>query len=78
MSTDCGCDNNQPAPRTNVLSRIMNKIFVSDEEAKARMKICKSCENFIPLTAQCKICFCFLEAKTKLVGFTCADTPPKW
>ena len=80
MSTesDCGCAKDQNAPKTSVLSRIMNKIFVSEETKDSRMKICKSCEHFRELTAQCKICGCFLEAKTRLVGFNCADTPPKW
>ena len=80
MSTteDCGCSKTVNSPNRSVLARIMGKIFVTEEEKDRRMEICKGCEHFRELTAQCKLCGCFLEAKTRLVGFNCADNPPKW
>lgn len=76
MSTEttqnCGCGSNSPAPKATVLSRIMDKVFVSEVEKNRRMEICKACEHFSPTLAQCGVCGCFLEAKTRLVGFHCA------
>jgi hypothetical protein len=76
MSTEttqnCGCGSNSPAPKATVLSRIMDKVFVSEAEKTRRMEICKECEHFSPTLAQCGVCGCFLEAKTRLVGFHCA------
>jgi len=79
---DCGCGSKNPAPKTTMLSRIMNKVFVSDEEQLRRMEICKACEHFKPTLTQCGLCGCFLEAKTRLVAFHCAmdriGEQPKW
>ena len=78
----CGCGNKQPVPQTTVLSRIMNKVFVNDAEKDRRMAICKECPHFGEILTQCGICGCFLEAKTRLVGFHCAldqiGEEPKW
>ena len=71
-TTNCGCGNNQPAPKQTVLTKIMSKVFVSDEEKERRMQICKMCPHFQDVTVQCGVCGCFLEAKTRLVGFHCA------
>lgn len=69
---DCGCGSNQQQTRPTVLSRIMNKVFVSDIEKTRRMNLCRECEHFNPTFIQCKICGCFLEAKTRLQAFHCA------
>jgi hypothetical protein len=46
------------------------------------MSLCRDCEHFDSLLARCKICGCFLEAKTRLSGFHCAldqiGETPKW
>lgn len=68
----CGCGSTTPTPKPTVLTKIMDKVFVSESEKGRRMKICVKCEHFQPTLTQCGICGCFLEAKTKLVGFHCA------
>lgn len=79
---DCECGGNKPEPNPTVLTRILNKVFVSEAEKNRRMDICKSCEHFQGTLSQCGICGCFLEAKTRLVGFHCAldeiGEQPKW
>lgn len=54
------------------ISRILAKVFVSDTEKNRRMEICRNCEHFNSTFVQCKLCGCFLEAKTRLQGFHCA------
>lgn len=41
------------------------------ERKKHRYSVCKSCENFIHLTKQCKECFCFMPMKTMFKVATC-------
>ena len=48
------------------------------EVSKKRLAICKSCENFNTLTKICKICKCFMPAKTKWLSEVCPDDPPRW
>lgn len=55
--------------------------FVSESEKESRMKICHECEQFdIFLNLKrCKICLCFLDAKTKLKDQSCPHpTGNKW
>jgi hypothetical protein len=80
---DCGCGNaSSSKPKPTVLSRILNKVFVSEEEKDVRMTICRGCEHFNETLVQCGICGCFLEAKTRLKNFHCAldqiGEVPKW
>lgn len=81
-TTDCGCGTNKPEPKKTVLTRIMDKVFVSEAVQKERMSICKECPHYQEMLSQCGICGCFLEAKTRLVGFHCAldriGEEPKW
>ncbi len=47
--------------------------FVDDETKKIRLETCNSCEEsdtFMGLS-RCKICLCFLDAKTALVDQDC-------
>ncbi|MFA7156780.1 MAG: DUF6171 family protein [Bacilli bacterium] len=69
------CDKQKKKP--TFLTKLLNKIFVSDEEAKRRLDICKKCEHLNTQFNQCKICGCFMEVKTKLNGFSCADLENK-
>jgi hypothetical protein len=82
MQEDCGCDGQPIKPKTTVLSKILNKVFVSDVEKDQRMALCRECSHFLPNLSQCGICLCFLEAKTRLVKFHCAldeiGEEPKW
>lgn len=71
-TTDCGCGSSKPSPKTTILSRIMDKVFVSDAEKHRRMELCRNCDHFSELLTQCGICGCFLDAKTRLVKFHCA------
>lgn len=68
----CGCGSSQTNSQPTVMSRILNKVFVPEIEKTRRMDLCRACEHFNPTFVQCKICGCFLEAKTRLQGFHCA------
>ena len=46
--------------------------------AEARMTICNSCEHFRNILKVCKLCGCFMPAKTMISGSYCPDTPPRW
>ena len=56
----------------------MNKFFVSDEVYKDRIAICKSCNKYLSLLGNCKICGCFMKVKARLASMECADKPKKW
>ena len=62
---DCGCGAKTVDVKPTVLTRVLNKVFVPEAEKNRRMEICKSCDHFNDTFAQCKICGCFLEAKTR-------------
>jgi hypothetical protein len=79
----CNGASEKPQPNPTFLARILNKVFVSDVEKNRRMDICKACDDHFNHTFnQCKICGCFMEAKTRLQGFHCAldqiGETPKW
>jgi len=44
---------------------------ISNENAEARLNICKACPELIALTTQCKKCGCFMKAKTSLESAKC-------
>ena len=78
----CCSDSKKPQPQPTFLTRILNKVFVTEAEKNRRMTICKSCDHLNKTFKQCKICGCFMEAKTSLHGFHCAldeiGEEPKW
>jgi len=82
MQEDCGCNENQNKVKVTTLSKILSKVFVSEDEKNHRMDLCIKCEHFRPVLKQCSICGCFLEAKTRLLKFHCAldqiGETPKW
>jgi len=41
-----------------------------------RIKICKTCPNYIHFTGQCKKCWCFMSIKAKLKNSKCPIS--KW
>jgi hypothetical protein len=56
------------------VDRLKNKItvkFVDHELSVQRLSTCKNCEEFVKITSQCKLCGCFLPAKTKLKNSSC-------
>lgn len=72
MAEQCCGGSSKPKTNPTFLSRILDKVFVTEAEKNRRMAICQSCDHFNPTFVQCKICGCFLEAKTRLKGFHCA------
>lgn len=42
-----------------------------DEDANARLDICKQCPELIGATKQCKQCGCVMPLKVKLLRATC-------
>jgi hypothetical protein len=47
------------------------QILVSEEISKARMDICKQCDQYLSGPLICNKCVCFLPAKTKLANTEC-------
>lgn len=39
--------------------------------AKARLDICKQCDEFLKPVLICKVCYCFMPGKTQLKGQHC-------
>lgn len=66
------CCGGKPQPQPTFMSKLLEKVFVSEIEKNRRLEICKNCEHFNKTYVQCKLCGCFLEAKTRLQGFHCA------
>jgi hypothetical protein len=44
---------------------------VDEEKRNIRLEICNACPQLISLTSQCKLCGCFMKAKTKIETATC-------
>tara|TARA_R110002050_G_scaffold174266_1_gene307214 strand:- start:142 stop:327 length:186 start_codon:yes stop_codon:yes gene_type:complete len=44
--------------------------------SQERIKMCEECEKFFHPTRQCKVCFCFMDIKTKMKNKTCPEG--KW
>ena len=80
MPERCCGGSEKPQPQPTFLTRILNKVFVSEAEKNRRLAICKTCEHYNATFVQCKVCGCFLEAKTRLQGFHCAleESERKW
>jgi hypothetical protein len=56
----------------------VNRFFVPDEVYKDRIAICKSCDKYLSLLGNCKICGCFMKVKARLAPMECAANPKKW
>jgi len=57
-------NNNKPVKPWDLLKPTTH--YVSDDIAKQRYDLCKSCPEFIKLTAQCKKCGCLMKIKTTM------------
>jgi len=44
---------------------------VTDDVARARLKICNGCDRYMSFTHQCRECGCFMDAKVKLPNAYC-------
>ena len=50
--------------------------LAGEKSESERIKICKSCDEFIQITTICKKCGCFMILKTKLTKSKCPEG--KW
>lgn len=46
-------------------------MWVEKPIAQKRYNICKKCDKFLSVTAQCKECGCFMKMKVKLENAEC-------
>jgi len=46
-------------------------MWVEKPVAQSRYDVCKKCDRFIPITAQCKECGCFMKMKVKFEHSKC-------
>ncbi len=53
-----------------------NVEYASDEQAKARMDICRQCPHMQQVMRICQSCGCFLPAKVKFAMSSCPKS--KW
>jgi len=53
-----------------LVSKVQDKIVVSDEVHKDRLLLCESCEHLTKLHV-CRQCHCYMPLKTKFTIFTC-------
>lgn len=53
--------------------QVMNGVvpLTTEELAVERIKVCETCEHFTRLSRQCKLCWCFMDMKTKILSATC-------
>jgi hypothetical protein len=60
----------------NKITEIPVMLLANDQVQKERIAICNSCPDLNNTIRQCKLCLCFVDAKTKLKNQGCpAD---KW
>lgn len=58
--------------RTIALQLIRGELPVSaDGLAVERVKLCETCEDFALVSRQCKLCWCFIDLKTKILEAEC-------
>lgn len=48
-----------------------NTEYLNDEDTGKRLDLCRSCDKYIKLTHQCKMCGCFMNLKAKLKNASC-------
>jgi len=47
--------------------------YVDTQTRRIRINRCESCPEYFSPTKQCKICYCFIRAKTHLKTEQCPD-----
>ena len=47
--------------------------LATEDQAKARTRICRHCEHYDKPSGRCKLCGCFVEAKAKVKHAKCPD-----
>lgn len=52
-------------------TNVIQEVFVPDHIAEERLNICLSCDKLYKPTKSCKLCGCFMVAKTKLAKQAC-------
>jgi hypothetical protein len=45
--------------------------YTTEDVAKSRIDICKTCPEFVKASSQCKKCGCFMSMKTKMEMAKC-------
>lgn len=55
----------------SALEKPITRMTVGSVIREERYNICKSCDKFIELTSTCKLCGCFMTAKTWLPSSSC-------
>lgn len=53
-----------------LVEKIRNKVVVNEEQHKARLDICSTCEHYTKLH-MCSQCHCYMPLKTKFEIFSC-------
>lgn len=68
---------------SELLKSVQDYIALLSEEDKAedsirekRLNLCRVCPNL--LNGMCRVCGCFVEARTAKKYQSCPDSPPKW
>lgn len=50
---------------------IDDDVFAPKDIAQSRLQSCLECEKFVRVTKQCRLCGCFVAAKTKMRSASC-------
>lgn len=54
-----------------VIEKPLKRMTVDSCVREERFNICKKCDKFIEITSTCKLCGCFMVAKTWLPNASC-------
>lgn len=58
---------------SEIAVQAINKVIplTGDEIAVERLKVCEGCADFAHLSRQCKLCWCFMDLKAKMLEAKC-------
>ena len=51
----------------------MNRFFVNKEIYKARLEVCRDCDEYFKPTGSCKVCGCFMRIKASMGIMECPN-----
>lgn len=57
--------------KLNSVSQKIDEALAPEDIKEQRITICKECDQFIKITSQCKMCGCYMPAKTSLANSSC-------